>query len=66
MVKCHLLRNLVLKSVFADEKESAQLLLLLMERLVQSTENDLDNWVLDLVREKLQGEVEVEELVEKG
>ena len=65
MVGCHLLRNIALRSVFKDEKEAAQLLLLLMERLVLSTKNNLDDQVLALVREKLQESV-VKELVEKG
>lgn len=66
MVKCHFLRDVVLRSVFADEEEAAQLLLLLMERLVKSTENDLDDRVLELVRDKLKHHVVVEELVESG
>lgn len=66
MVECHLLRNIVLRSVFKDEEEAARLLLLLMERLVASTNNDLDDRVLELVREKLRGDVVAEEVIEKG
>ena len=65
MVECHFWRNIALRSVFKDEEEAAQLLLLLMERLVQSTKNDLDDQVLALVRGKLRGSV-VKELVETG
>lgn len=61
MVECHFWRNIALRFVFKDEEEAAQLLLLLMERLVQSTKNDLDDQVLALVRKKLQGSV-VEQL----
>ena len=53
MVRCRFFYNFFLRSIFRDEEEAVRVLLLLMEHFVKKTDNDLDDKILALVREKL-------------
>lgn len=55
MPTCSIFYNLALREIYSnmDDERTRQLFLDLLERLVQMTDNDLDDQMLDLVRVKL-------------
>ena len=55
MPTCSIFYNLALKEIYGnmDDERTRELFLDLLERLVQMTDNDLDDKILDLVRLKL-------------
>jgi hypothetical protein len=56
MAHCPIIYNIALRVIYKslNDEKTKKLLLDLMERMVQSTENDLDDQVLALVRYKLE------------
>lgn len=54
MVQCDIIYNLALKVVVSNNDEKTkQLLLDLLQRMVECTDNEIDDLVLELVRLKL-------------
>lgn len=55
MVHCQIFYNIALKLIYKNlnDEKTKKLLLDLLERMVQSTENDLDDQILEIVRYRL-------------
>lgn len=55
MVKCQVFYNLALRMIYRNlnEEKTKQLLLDLLERMVKSTENEIDDEIFELVKLKL-------------
>lgn len=55
MASCQIFYNIALKLIYKnlDDEKTKRLLLDLLERMVQSTDNDLDDQILQIVRIRL-------------
>ncbi len=53
MVHCDIVYNIALKMISKNDEKTKQLLLDLLQRMVESTDNEIDDQILELVRLKL-------------
>lgn len=55
MVQCQIFYNIALRLIYKDlnDEKTKKLLLDLLERMVKSTENSIDDEIFELVKQKL-------------
>lgn len=53
MVECNIVYNIALKMILKNDEKTKQLLMDLLQLMVENTDNEIDNLIVELVRLKL-------------